>query len=497
MLAALSREAKQRLSVGAVDLALQIGPVRRLALGWGERKLHRFYMVVNGQHLPLGVQELRYLALTNLLRGIEKMFADGRISAPARRGLLRVFVGEVIMGAHDNLVPFLERHGFEPPSFLVVSPTARCNLFCEGCYAASSSKDLATLPWSTLVRLLREKRDDWGSHFTVISGGEPFLYRSEGKEFLDLLRELQDQYFMVYTNGTLIDDALARRLARAGNVTPAISVEGFEAETDARRGKGVFRRIERAMRALRDAGVPFGISVTATRKNAEVILNDALLDHYFDELGALFAWVFHYMPIGRSSTLDRMLTPEQRKRLLDRQIDLMRNRGLFFIDFWNGGPMTAGCMSAGRDAGYFYVDWNGNIAPCVFVPYAVDNVKDMQRDGRPLSSVLHHPLFEAWREWQTTYRGDGGGERGNLFRPCPMRDHHRFAHDAIVKFGAKPLNEDAARALEDPAYRDGLVRYGEELKAQLDPVWQREMIERKPPSRVERAPSRPEVAAPP
>ena len=478
MLEKLSRSAKRQLTVTAADLALRVGPIRRMALDWGDRKLHRFYMIENGQRLPLGVQELRYLALTNLLRGMEKMFAEGRISAAARKGILRVFVGEVIMGAHDNLVPFLERHGFEPPSFLIVSPTQRCNLFCEGCYAASSSKDLATLPWSTVTRVLREKHDDWGSHFQVISGGEPFVYRSEGKELLDLFREFPDQYFMVYTNGTLIDEAMARELARLGNVTPAISVEGFEPETDARRGAGVFNKIERAMRALRAAGVPFGISVTATRKNADVILSDGLLDHYFGEMGALYAWVFQYMPIGRSITLDLMVTPDQRKRMLERQIDLIRNRGIFFIDFWNGGPLTAGCMSAGRDAGYFHVDWNGDISPCVFVPYAVDNVKEMHRDGRPLSSVLHHPLFEAWRSWQVEYRGDCGGEPGNLFRPCPMRDHHAFAHDALVKFGARPMHEDAARALDDPEYRDGMVRYGESLAAELDPVWRKEIVER-------------------
>lgn len=62
-------------------------------------------------------------------------------------------------------------------------------------------------------------------------------------------------------------DEFAARLAEAGNITPAISVEGFETETDTRRGEGVHGRIMKAFDALRRHGVPFGVSATATRHN--------------------------------------------------------------------------------------------------------------------------------------------------------------------------------------------------------------------------------------
>jgi len=81
----------------------------------------------------------------------------------------------------------------------------------------------------------------------------------------------------MYTNGTLIDRECAARLAELGNVTPAISVEGWEKETDERRGKGVFRKIMQAMENLRNAGVPYGILVTATRENAEILLAEPFI----------------------------------------------------------------------------------------------------------------------------------------------------------------------------------------------------------------------------
>ncbi len=67
------------------------------------------------------------------------------------------------------------------------------------------------------------------------------------------------------------------------------------------------------MEQLKNAGVPFGISVTATRQNAETVLSDEFLDYYFENMGAIYGWIFQYMPIGRSYTIDMMVSPEQRR----------------------------------------------------------------------------------------------------------------------------------------------------------------------------------------
>ena len=90
-------------------------------------------------------------------------------------------------------------------------------------------------------------------------------YQSEGKGVLDMAEKHTDCYFLTYTNGTLIDDSLALRLAKTGNLTPTISLEGWRERTDARRGAGIFDRTLETMNRLRAAGVPFGVSLTATR----------------------------------------------------------------------------------------------------------------------------------------------------------------------------------------------------------------------------------------
>ncbi len=477
--------AARRLPLPLVDLALQATPGRRWALRAGSRRLHEFFCGERSPGLPLGVQQFRYKAAMNLFTSIEQAVGDGRISRSARIGLMRSLIGEAVINAPKNVAPFVETHGYEPPGFLVLSPTQRCNLHCEGCCSSSSSKTTSTMTYDTLHRVLEDARDNWGSRLVVISGGEPLLYRSQDKDIFDLFRAFPNVYFLMFTNGTLLNPCVVRAMEEVGNVSPAISVEGFAAETDARRGSGVFVETERAMRLLGEVGVPFGISMTATKRNADTRLSEEVVHHYFDVLGAIHAWIFQYMPIGRGCAVDLMPTPEQRKRLLLRELDLLHNRGLFLVDFPNGGPLSGGCIAAGRSVGYLHVDWNGNVSPCVFMPYAVDNVYKMYQENRTLSSVLEHPVLAGIRDWQRQYSGrDGKAPTQNLFTPCPIRDHHLIGRNILVRCGAKPIDSDAATALADPDYAGHMVQYGHELSSLLDPIWAREIGASDPASRL-------------
>jgi MoaA/NifB/PqqE/SkfB family radical SAM enzyme len=462
------------MSTEILDAGVRLEPFRRWALNRGKRQLHQKYVVENADRLPTRIQEMRCRVLVNLLHTVDRALADGRIAPGVRRSIIKNFIGGLVIGERDRQRPFRGARGYDPPTFLTISPTKRCNLQCKGCYAASSARSDNTLAYSLFRRILRDKKDEWGSRFAVISGGEPLMYRSEGKDLFDLLNENQDQYFMMYTNGTLIDREVARKMAESGNITPAISVEGWEKETDDRRGAGVFRKIQQAMENLLAFGVPFGISATATRENAEIVLSDEFMEYYFHQKGAIYGWIFQYMPIGRSFTVDLMVTPEQRKRMLEKELHLVYEKNLFLVDFWNGGPMSLGCISAGRGGGYFYIDWNGNISPCVFFPYSVANIGELYAGGGKLTDVLEKPYFKKIRSWQGEYLQDDG-KVGNLFRPCPMRDHYRFAFDTIQEYGAAPMDEDAARAIVDPDYRKRMIEYDERVGRLLDPLWEREI----------------------
>jgi len=179
----------------------------------------------------------------------------------------------------------------------------------------------------------------------------------------------------------------------------------------------------------------------------------------------------------------------------ERMEELIHERGLFLVDFWGSGPTTSGCLSAGRAGGYFYVIWNGDITPCVFIPYAVDNVMDVYARGDHISSVLSHPVMQSIRKWQLAYGyGKPAGQVHNWIVPCPIRDHYRFVRSLVERHDARPIDGEAAAALEDPEYGRRLIEYGETVKRLADPVWERAFKEEEPSPPLERR--RPAAPAP-
>ncbi|HAF62677.1 MAG TPA: hypothetical protein DCK95_10180, partial [Anaerolineaceae bacterium] len=279
--------------------------------------------------IPPGILTDRSLFGDSFIKTFDRVLARRLSEATLRSIAHNLIHGALVQGGEQSAIArFTNEFGTRPPSTLTISPGKACNLECTGCYA-SAGPTAEKLDWSTFDRIITESKTLWGVKFLVISGGEPLVYRSEGKGLLDAAEKHPDVLFMFYTNGTLIDEKIAQRMAALGNVTPAISVEGWRDRTDERRGSGVFDQILAAMEQLRKAGVLFGISLTATRHNAEEILSEEFIDYIFEQQGAFYGWIFQYMPIGRSYTLDLMPTPEQRLWMWKRSWEIVKKHKIF------------------------------------------------------------------------------------------------------------------------------------------------------------------------
>lgn len=424
---------------------------------------------------PPGVDDDRTKIGLALVHTVERALANNYYSTASLHCLFKVFIQKLVIEQGDGPVKdqFRARRGVTPPTFLTISPSKACNLQCKGCYADSGPAPLK-LDWAICDRMITEAKTLWGAHFFAVSGGEPLAYRSGGKGILELAEKHPDCLFIMYTNGTLIDHKLAMQLARLGNLYPAISLEGWEKRTDERRGRGVFRKVMAAMSRLREAGVPFGVSLTATRENAEEILSEDFIDFCFTQQGALFGFTFQYMPIGRSFTLDLMPTPQQRIWMWRRSWELIRERGIFMVDFWNHATLSQGCISAGRDngGGYLFVDWNGAISPCVFMPYSPVNIKEIYAQGKTLNDAWDAPFFADLRGWQRSYRHNSG----NWLAPCPMRDHHADLRRLLAMHEPDPTDANARAALLDADYAQGLAEYDAAYQTISGAIWEKHYL---------------------
>ena len=343
-----------------------------------------------------------------------------------------------------------EKEGFYPPSTVVISPTMKCNLSCYGCYAGDYQKSLE-LSLDEIDSILLQMKE-MGLYFAVISGGEPFFKR----DIFEIFRKHDDMAFLVFTHGGLIDELMVERLISVGNVMPAFSLEGFEKETDERRGAGHFRKVMHAMDLLRESGLSFCGSFTQTSRNTDIITSEAYIDMLLKK-GCFALWLFSYVPVGRSPELNLMPSPEQRDLMRRRTAEFRATKPMLMVDFWNDGPIISGCLAGGRK--YIHVNANGDIEPCVFCHFATDNIRRAS-----IRDALKSPLFRKIRERQ--------GEHDNLLTPCMLMDHPDVGRELFSSQGVYPTHEGAEAIFTSlaGAMDDYSRRYGEIA----DQAWEKE-----------------------
>lgn len=257
----------------------------------------------------------------------------------------------------------------------------------------------------------------------------------------------------VVINGTLIDDAFADEMLRVKNLVPAISIEGFEEATDFRRGEGTYRKVTEAMTRLKERKLLFGISCCYTSKNVEVIGSEEYFDSMID-MGAKFAWLFTYMPIGAAAVPELIATAEQRKFMYEQIHKFRKTKPLFTMDFWNDGDAVGGCIAGGR--GYCHINANGDMEPCAFIHYSDSNIKE-----KTLLECYQSPLFMAYRRNQPFNE--------NMLRPCPVLDNPGRLTQIVEESGARSTDlESPERACD---YCNRCVPAAEKWAPVADELW--------------------------
>lgn len=377
---------------------------------------------------------------------IKSLWTD--IDDEQRRVLVENVVIKASMIGNPLSTKLQEKYQCNIPWAILMDPTSACNLHCTGCWAAEYGNKL-NLSFEQLDDIIRQGKE-LGTYVYIYSGGEP-LVRKEN--IIKLCEKHSDCGFLAFTNGTLIDDRFADEMLRVKNFVPAISIEGFEEATDDRRGQGTYKKVLEAMKRLKERKLLFGISCCYTSKNTEVIGSE----EYFDamiQMGAKFAWLFTYMPIGVDAVPELLVTAEQRKFMYNQIHEFRKTKPIFTMDFWNDGDAVGGCIAGGR--GYIHINANGDIEPCAFIHYSDSNIKE-----KTLLQAYQSPLFMEYRVNQPFNE--------NMLRPCPVLDNPGCLTEIVNASGAH--STDLMNPEEACDYCNKCVHTAEQWAPVANHIW--------------------------
>ena len=382
----------------------------------------------------------------NWNRLVKSLWTD--IDPGVRKRLFNNFiVNSVIIGCKRQNIN-KEKYDCNIPWAILMDPTSACNLHCTGCWAAEYG-DKMSMDFDTLDSII-EQGKALGTYMYIYSGGEPLVRK---KDIIRLCEKHDDCAFLSFTNATLIDEDFADEMLRVQNFIPAISVEGFEEETDMRRGKGTYAAVVKAMDILKAKKLPFGFSTCYHRQNTDVIGSEAYFDAMIEK-GCKFGWFFTYMPVVVDAVPELMATADQREYMYHQIRSFRATKPLFTLDFWNDGEYVKGCIAGGRN--YLHINAGGDIEPCAFIHYSESNIHE-----QTLLEAYRRPLFMQYHRNQPFNQ--------NHLRPCPLLDNPGRLTSMVELSGAH--STDLTHPEDVKALSDKCLDAAKAWKVNADRLW--------------------------
>ena len=323
-----------------------------------------------------------------------------------------------------------EKYNCNIPWLILFDPTDACNLHCVGCWSGTYGHK-NNMSYEDMDKIVTQGKE-LGTYLYFMTGGEPTVRKAD---ILKLAEKHNDCMFGLFSNSTLIDEELCKKIVELGNITFLLSIEGTPETNDGRRGEGHYAAVMKAMDLLKEYGIVFGTSICYTRDNVEAVTDEKFLRFIADK-GARFGFYFHYMPVGQNAAPELMPTLEQREEII-KKIRWVRTGdndiGFFPMDFQNDGEFVGGCIAGGRF--YCHINPNGDVEPCVFIHYSNANIHD-----KPLLECLSQPLFRAYQMGQPFNEND--------LRPCPMLENPEALQKIVHATDAKSTDMQSPETVE-------------------------------------------------
>ncbi len=324
--------------------------------------------------------------------------------------------------------------------------TGACNLKCIHCHAVSGKPAPDELDTREAKRFIDDLARVDEFRMLVYTGGEPLVR----PDIFDLFEHSKKAGFtnVIATNGTLINDEMARSLKKAGVVGAAVSLDSSIAEIHnrIRSNPNAFELAMGGIEAIKKAGILLQINVTAMEYNFDTL--DELIE-LADRFGSGIMLMYQLVPVGRGmgieeATLDVNENGKLLKFLRTKQTDVSTIiepvagpqywPHLMEISGKKGGlwmklaeKVFHGC-AAGR--GFVYIKANGDIWPCPFMEINTGNVRE-----RPFEKIWRESdVFVNLRNRENTLKGKCG--------ECSYRKICGGCRGRAMAYGGDYLSED-------------------------------------------------------
>ncbi len=281
-----------------------------------------------------------------------------------------------------------------PPQSAFWELTWACNLRCAHCVVSAGQRDPQELTTEECRRLADELAR-LGLRAISFSGGEPLLR----KDFFDIAEHVSRLGIatQLATNGTLIDDSVARHLKDL-DFDAQITLYGSSPQTHDRFA-GVQKAYQRAVHGvtcLKRAGVPVTIATVATQANVDEIPD--ILDTAI-RLEAESFRLIPFIPSGRAKQHRELELAPLEMRELTRYVMTRREQGAIDVkpmefehtfsaapEGWVDPNTRVGCDGATT---YCTIGATGEVLPCsYFSGVEAESVKD-----KPFSWIWSNARF--------------------------------------------------------------------------------------------------------
>ena len=257
-----------------------------------------------------------------------------------------------------------------------------CNLKCLHCYQENHKPiqlefDKLVIIYKQFKELLNKKK--MKGHINI-TGGEPlcnpYLFK-----LLDLIKEDSDLItFSILTNGTLINEKIAKKIKSYNPLYVQVSLEGGKKTNDYIRGKGTYKKIAEGVVNLRKENIFTSISFTATSLNYKEFPK---VVRYARKYGVNNVWSDRFIPLGDSDK-SLALNYEQTREYLEimnkerNKLKKVKNSNTTIsmyraLQFQMTNDFAYGCTAGDT---LLTVMENGDLVPCRRMPITIGNLFD-------------------------------------------------------------------------------------------------------------------------